>query len=122
MLHKKERKKESAGGIVRGEGVIPKRQTERTNEWKKEKKAMKHGKYHKKKTQNDRSYTKIVVSINRLNSLIKWQKLLDYFLKPHSLLYIKGTFKEKGKKKKTWYVWKTLLNYLLFQLASTKIF
>lgn len=32
MLHKKERKKESAGGIVRGEGVIPKRQTERTNE------------------------------------------------------------------------------------------
>lgn len=49
MLHKKERKKESAGGIVRGEGVIPKRQTERTNEWKKERKAMKHGKYHKKK-------------------------------------------------------------------------
>lgn len=38
---------------------------------KERKKSNEAWKIPQKKTQNDRSYTKIVVSINRLNSLIK---------------------------------------------------
>ena len=70
-MEKKRKKKRECRGDSEGRRGNSKKTDRKNQRMKERKKSNEAWKIPQKKTQNDRSYTKIVVSINRLNSLIK---------------------------------------------------